>query len=207
MNGTVRALIGNDNLSIYFEIRIAFTNTKYTKFLSSRLSVLVRDYINLYKSRRLTTPLIANLAYATARLISPSIGKIGENLSAEARSLPWNLSCFSSPLVKSLCLIIVILAIVAMAAREAFKMNRVLNPFLYPFSKMVVIVDGEIPSVEGEASEDGLLMIVFIKPEGRASSCMVDLNELFLWNHNHQREKKTDDGTCLTLLPTQRLEL
>ena len=80
-----------------------------------------------------------------------------------------------------------------MAAREAFKINRFLNPFVYPFSKIIVTVDGGIPSVEGEASEDGLLMIVFIKPEGRASSCMVNLNELLLWNHNHQREKKTDN--------------
>ena len=82
-----------------------------------------------------------------------------------------------------------------MAAREAFKINKVLNPLVYPFSKMIVTVDGGIPSVEGEASEDGLLMMVFIKPEGRASLCMVDLNELLLWNHNHQREKKTDDWT------------
>ena len=80
-----------------------------------------------------------------------------------------------------------------MAAREAFKMNRVLNPLVYPFSKMIVTVDGGIPSVEGEASEDGLLMIVLIKPEGRASSCMVNLSELLLLSHKHRREKKTDN--------------
>ena len=67
-----------------------------------------------------------------------------------------------------------------MASREAFKINRVLNPFVYRFSKMIATVDGGIPSVEGEASEDGLLMIVFIKAEGRASLCMVDLKELLL---------------------------
>ena len=67
-----------------------------------------------------------------------------------------------------------------MAAREAFKMNRVLNPFVYPFSKMIVAVDGGIPRAEGEASEDGWLMIVFTKAEGRASWRMVNLNELLL---------------------------
>ena len=67
-----------------------------------------------------------------------------------------------------------------MAAREAFKMNKFLNPFVYPFSKMIVAVDGGIPRVEGEASEDGLLIIVFIKAKGRASWRMVNLNELLL---------------------------
>ena len=101
------------------------------------------------KSRRLTAPLVANLAYATARSIYfLQIGEIGDDFSAAAaKSLFCHLSCSSSPLVKFLCLIP---AIVAMAAREAFKINRVLNPFVYPFSKMIVTVDGGIPSVEGK---------------------------------------------------------
>ena len=71
-----------------------------------------------------------------------------------------------------------------MAVREAFKINRFLKHFVYPFSKMIVTVGG-IPSVEGEASEDGLLMIVFIEAEGRASLCMVNLIELLLWNYKY----------------------
>ena len=85
------------------------------------------------------------------------------------------------------------LAIVAMAAREAFKMNGFLNPFVNPFSKIMVTVDGGIPSVDGEASEDGLLMIVPIKSKGKASVCMVNLSELLLLNNKYQREKKTDN--------------
>ena len=57
---------------------------------------------------------------------------------------------------------------------------------------MTVAVDDGIPRVEGEASEDGLLMIVLIKAEGRASLCMVNLNELLLWNHKHQYEKENE---------------
>ena len=130
--------------------------------------------------------------YATAGLISPSIGEIGDDFSEVANSLAWNLSCSSSPLVKFLCLIIVILVIVATAEREAFKMNSVLKPFVYPFSKITVAVDDGMPRVEGEASEDGLLMMAFVRGEGRASLCMLVLNELLLWGHKRQYEKKMD---------------
>jgi len=129
------------------------------------------------KWRQLTAPLNA---YATARLISTSIDEIGDDFPASDNLLPWNLSCSSSPLVKSWCLIIEILAIVAMAARKAFKINTVLKPFVYPFSRMISAVDDGMPRVEGEANEDGLLIIFFIKAEGRARLCIVNLIELLL---------------------------
>ncbi len=47
-----------------------------------------------------------------------------------------------------------------MTAKEAFKINTVLKPLVYPFSKIMLAVDEEIPRVEGEASKDGLLMMV-----------------------------------------------
>ena len=86
-------------------------------------------------------------------------------------------------------------------------MNRFLNPFVYPFSKIMVTVDGGIPSVEGEASEDGLLMIVPIKPEGKASLCMVTLSELLLLNNKYQREKKNGqlNASHIVADPTARV--
>ena len=71
---------------------------------------------------------------------------------------------------------------------------------------MIITVDGGIPSVEGEASKDGLLMIVFIKAEGRASSCMVNLNELLLLNHKHQRQRRLN-ASHIVADPTARVIL
>ena len=49
-------------------------------------------------------------------------------------------------------------------------------------------------------------MIVFIKAEGGASLCMVDLNELLLWNHKHQREEKNErlNASHIVADPTAR---
>ena len=163
-----------------------------TTYLFNTCSPSVFSYSN--STLILTYSASPTSLYATARLVSPAISEIGDDFSAAADSLAWSLSCSSSPLIKFLCLIIVMLAIVATAAREAFKMNNVLKPFVYPFSKMKIAVDDGIPRVEGEASEDGLLMMAFIKAEGRANLCMAALNELLLWDHkNNQREKKINE--------------
>ena len=119
---------------------------------------------------------------------NPTVGENRNDFSAAANSMAWRSSCFSSALAKSFCLIIVILAIVAMAAREAFRMNTILKPFEYPFSMMSLAVDDRIPRVEGEVNEYGSLMMVFIKAEGRASLCMVALNELLLRRQYERRE-------------------
>lgn len=53
---------------------------------------------------------------------------------------------------------------------------------------MSLAVDDRIPRVEGEVNEYGSLMMVFIKAEGRASLCMVALNELLLRRQYERRE-------------------
>lgn len=125
--------------------------------------------------------------------ISTSVGEDGDNILA-AESLPWRLSCSSSPLVKFLCLIIVMLAIVAMAAREAFKMNTVLKPSVYPFFKIMLAVDDGIPRIEGKASNDGSSMMVLVKVEGRESLWRMSLNELLLLEADKLQWKKEMKG-------------